>query len=67
LAGFALAVFMSRMLQNISKQLQWLPLPLGSSTRHERDIAMLELLAWLTLALAVYIAIVVTLIRTNQP
>jgi hypothetical protein len=29
--------------------------------------SMLEILAWLTFALAVYIAIVVTLIRANQP
>jgi hypothetical protein len=30
-------------------------------------MTMLELLTWLTFALAIYIAIVVTLIRANQP
>jgi hypothetical protein len=33
--------------------------------RHGLTVAMLEILAWLTLAL--YVAIVVTLIRANQP
>jgi hypothetical protein len=44
--------------QLITKHFQRVSRSLGNSTRHERDMPMLEVLAWLTLPLVVYIAIV---------
>ena len=48
-------------------EFQWFSRRPGGSVQHERDMPMLELLAWLTFALAVYIAIVVTVTQANRP